>query len=226
MNTLTLPLEIMVYITSLSPESFRSMLAIPLVIRYLTSENEKHMLPISKEILNDDNHNIKKYSLWGKLHRIDGPAYKDCLRKLWCQGGKLHRSDGPAFMVRVRHHNILHWWFHNGRLHRDNDQPAKTRPDLNYAGDEWYQNGLRHRDNGPARVGNIEKWYQYGKLHREDGPAVIHTNGTKEWFWRGLRHRGEDLPAGGAPEAEGRALLPAPARQPDRCLVRRSRAHP
>jgi hypothetical protein len=31
-----------------------------------------------------------------RLHRIDGPAYKDSYRTSWCIEGKLHREDDPA----------------------------------------------------------------------------------------------------------------------------------
>ena len=39
-----------------------------------------------------------------------------------------------------------------------------------------------------------KEWFLNGKRHREDGPAVEKANGTKVWYLNGKRHR-EDGPA-------------------------------
>ena len=39
-----------------------------------------------------------------------------------------------------------------------------------------------------------KQWFLNGKRHREDGPAVEWSDGTKEWYLNGNLHR-EDGPA-------------------------------
>lgn len=39
------------------------------------------------------------------------------------------------------------------------------------------------------QLGNKVWRNEKGKWHREDGPAIEYTNGDKEWFIDGLRHR-------------------------------------
>jgi hypothetical protein len=34
-----------------------------------------------------------------------------------------------------------------------------------------------------------KEWYLNGKRHREDGPAIIRPRGTKSWYLNGKRHR-------------------------------------
>jgi len=39
-----------------------------------------------------------------------------------------------------------------------------------------------------------KQWYLNGKRHREDGPAIEYADGDKSWYLNGKRHR-EDGPA-------------------------------
>lgn len=60
----------------------------------------------------------------------------------------------------------------------------------------YFLNNLKHREDGPAEIlanGNITYFYK-GEVHREDGPAVIFKNGYKEWRQHNELHR-EDGPA-------------------------------
>jgi len=45
-----------------------------------------------------------------------------------------------------------------------------------------------------VRSDGTKEWYFNGKRHREDGPAVEHPSGAKAWFLKGKRHR-KDGPA-------------------------------
>ncbi len=39
------------------------------------------------------------------------------------------------------------------------------------------------------KYGNIFYYNKKGKYHNDNGPAVIWTNGDKEWYMNGIRHR-------------------------------------
>ena len=80
----------------------------------------------------------------------------------------------------------------------------------------WYLNKFTHRKNGPAienlmgcnlhylngehfilqENGTRHFFCINGKLHREEGlPAIEYSNGDKEWWFKGIRHRNNNLPA-------------------------------
>ena len=51
------------------------------------------------ELTNSEDDDFYEYRTVGKnsrIHRIDGPAYRDTFRTSWHVDGKLHREDGPA----------------------------------------------------------------------------------------------------------------------------------
>ncbi len=100
-----------------------------------------------------------KHKLFGKKHRIGGPAI------IWLNG----RRE----------------WYRNGKSHRD-DGPATIWPD---GAQDWFRNGRLHRDGSPACIfaSGAREWWQNGKLHRDDGPAVIYADGMQEWYRYGKR---------------------------------------
>ena len=94
----------------------------------------------------------------------------------WSLNGKLHRIDGPAIVYANGHHG----WYLNGKLHRE-DGPAIKYADGSKI---WYLNGELHREDGPAveYADGDKHWYLNGQYHREDGPAVVYANGNKSWY--------------------------------------------
>ena len=43
----------------------------------------------------------------------------------------------------------------------------------------------------PVRAGDVAH-YHTGVLHKKDGPAIVRADGTREWWYGGLRHRYEE----------------------------------
>lgn len=73
------------------------------------------------------------WAMYGKKHRIGGPALKHDDYTGWYQYGELHREDGPA---EERGDGLKRWMQHN-QLHRL-DGPAVINPD---GSEEWWVNG-------------------------------------------------------------------------------------
>ena len=70
-----------------------------LLHKHLDAPNYDEKVDSSGAILEVDSDGDKKWTLNGKLHRDDGPAYIDLDgHKEWWRHGKLHREDGPAVM--------------------------------------------------------------------------------------------------------------------------------
>jgi len=67
----------------------------------------------------------KRWSLYDKLHREDGPAF-ECANgtKFWYLNGKLHREDGPA----AEYANGSKWWYLKGKILTEAQHKAKTNP--------------------------------------------------------------------------------------------------
>ena len=58
----------------------------------------------------------------------------------------------------------------------------------------WFSRGILNRnDDFPAieRSNGDKEWWFLGKRHRTDGPAVEYSNGTKEWWADGVLHRSD-----------------------------------
>lgn len=55
----------------------------------------------------------------GRLHRLDGPAFKNAEASIWYENGSMHRIGGPALI----HIDGSQEWWHKGKLHRE-DGPA------------------------------------------------------------------------------------------------------
>lgn len=129
-----------------------------------------------------------RYFLFGRLHRVDGPAVIGSI-KMWFQMGRIHRVDGPAFESQS-----MQEWYCQGKWHRLDGPAIITSEGPSY----WYQHGELHRVGGPAICNESEgtyQWYQNGKRHRVDGPAVVNTKyGTRDWYLYGKLHRVGDLP--------------------------------
>lgn len=116
---------------------------------------------ILNNVLKVKNGFYTKYYLFGKLHRIDGPAVKSVFGpREWWYLGERHRTDGPA----IDNIHTREWWIH-GRRHR-NDGPAV----VNFLNKkkEWWVNGKRHRFPGPAVVYTERdytiEWWVYGQV--------------------------------------------------------------
>ena len=67
-------------------------------------------------IIKKEDNGVLSFTLFGKLHRVDGPA------RIWSDGsfewyynGKLHRPCGPAVEYKV--YGAKYWYWH-GNLHR------------------------------------------------------------------------------------------------------------
>jgi len=50
-------------------------------------------------------------------------------------------------------------------------------------------------DNGCHIIKGAKVYFRDGCKHRPNGPAVIGRDGTKEYFIKGIRHRGDGKPA-------------------------------
>jgi hypothetical protein len=99
----------------------------------------------------------------------------------WTLHGKLHREDGPAFVW----FDGSQEWYRHGKRHRENGPAVENAKGTK----QWFRNGLLHREDGPAiaYADGSQVWYREGKLHREDGPAIAYADGTQEWYQKGKR---------------------------------------
>ena len=190
----------------------------------------------------------KYYYEYGNLHRLDGPAIDTIENQEWFVDGRRHRENGlPAVSQKLGDFYekflngdnsagygevkiILEWWC-DGKRTREDDLPAYIGPDKM----EWWENGVLHRENDkPAivrtgtslyypfpsqpvdrgspfdvsedvycRAGGYknpskiqEEWWYRGLLHRGNGlPAQIGQNGFNAWYENGRLHRDCGLPA-------------------------------
>jgi len=88
------------------------------------------------------------FLLFGRMHRINGPAFMSSTLIQWFVKGKEHRQDGPAFISITRFGwvGIIEWWV-NGKKHRI-DSPAAIvyfnsgTPHL----EQWFINGLKTKE--------------------------------------------------------------------------------
>lgn len=50
------------------------------------------------------------------------------------------------------------------------------------------ENGRLSYPDAPAiETPTLQQYHLDGRLHRPDGPAVLTSNGTRAWYWRGVR---------------------------------------
>jgi hypothetical protein len=100
---------------------------------------------------------IDEWSLNGKLHRVDGPAYVHyvgngiMVAEKWYRQGKLHRINGPAFI-------FIDLCMFDFGVFTDEADGNRTK---------------------------VEAWYKYNQLHREGGPAVVRSHGKDEYWING-----------------------------------------
>ncbi len=59
---------------------------------------------------------VRRYTLFNKLHRLDGPAViKPCGSQIWYRNDFVHREEGPAVIFA----NGLIYWVQNNKYHID-----------------------------------------------------------------------------------------------------------
>lgn len=117
---------------------------------------------------------------------------------------KKHFTTLRAGQPGSTHYYERAWRMPNSMLHRGlNDFPTIRKANIHY----YYYEDKLHREDGPAVISRRERtsnrkgkdkleWYRHGKRHREDGPASVDSiEGIEMWFYDGLMHRGDDLPA-------------------------------
>lgn len=101
--------------------------------------------------------------------------------EMYTVDGKLHRDDGPAYILKKSGNIVYTSWNIYGVSHRV-DGPAIENFDEhgNIIVEEWKYNGKFHRDNGPARIGyhkntriKWEEWWEHGHTHNPNGPRFI-----------------------------------------------------
>jgi len=65
-----------------------------------------------------DNHGNIQYTLYGELHREDGPAFIHADgTQMWWLNGKCHREDGPATIWE----DGSQFWYINGKIYDFDD---------------------------------------------------------------------------------------------------------
>lgn len=76
----------------------------------------------------------------------------------WTLDGKFHRHDGPAY---IEKDGTQHWYVAN--MHHRVDGPAIIFPK---GSETWYQFGRRHRIDGPAltRYDGSRSWWLYDNI--------------------------------------------------------------
>jgi|GEM_PF-1932098 len=176
---------------------------------------------IEEELINLAGCICERWSVDGKLHRLDGPAviYRNregqIIQQEWYEGGKRHRIDAPAVVYETKY-NKEEKWYRDDKLHRVGG-PAifELEKDTGRILEEsWFENDQLHRFHAPAQIlretGASDKtvddvfsvtWAVKGKFHREGGPAYIEFFSPSEgvvaeeaWYRDGLLHR-DDGPA-------------------------------
>jgi hypothetical protein len=118
----------------------------------------------------------KRYTLNGKLHRIDGPAVEVTVGdKYWYQDGKRHRTDGPAV-----EENGDKYWYQHGEFHRTDGPAVETANGVKV----WYQNNELHRTDGPAIewADGSKEWFQHDEHCRPDGPTIEWADSVEPWY--------------------------------------------
>jgi len=88
----------------------------------------------------------------------------------WTVDGKLHRIDGPAFIWTDGSEE----WYQHGELHRT-DGPAVEWAD---GEKEWWKYGTRHRLDGPAAIHSdgTKLWFINGIDITKDVKTWLKTN--------------------------------------------------
>lgn len=126
--------------------------AIPLFARSITTERNLAFQQMFTTV-NTAPNGTKRYSINGRLHRVDGPAIEGPDR--WRRHVGVH-----GILSQWLPHGFREWHL-NGWLHRI-DGPAFESA---YGDKAWYLQGKRHRTDGPA-VENIDgtvRWYINGE---------------------------------------------------------------
>lgn len=108
-----LPLEILLHIATRSFNTFKLMLALPPIARFLMTHKQYLMDKFTTIVISGG---YKRYLIGKLLHREDGPAIEsDAGYKAWYWMGKLHRGNGLPAVIHVS--GDKEWWV-NGKKHR------------------------------------------------------------------------------------------------------------
>lgn len=82
-----------------------------------------------------DSIGVERYTLNGRTHREDGPAYINDTVKEWWIHGRKHREYGPAI-----EYTDGDWvWYKNGKKHREDGPAEKFSDEL-----LWWLNGKEY----------------------------------------------------------------------------------
>lgn len=152
-----------------------------------------------------------------KFNKLIGPAtvYPDGT-KIWYKHGKIHREDGPAYIT-----STDTWFYLNDILlseqqfnERMGKNKSNKKPSIdpnekfkNLTNHDYeiipfnkiykeYKDGDKDEQGNIFHIGEVEKWWTNfdNNFNKLIGPALVHADGTKIWYRKGLLHR-EDGPA-------------------------------
>ena len=82
-----------------------------------------------------DSVGVERYTLNGRTHREDGPAYINDIVKEWWIHGRKHRADGPA----VEYEDGDWIWYEKGKRHREDGPAMEMNGNLS-----WWLNGKEY----------------------------------------------------------------------------------
>lgn len=178
-----------------SPEAFTETFLLPRKSSHEITENERKSF--TGVIVYPSG--VSQWFSNGKLHRVYGPAILNPENKEfgehWYQHGKLHCEDGPAIFDPSSTLGSKQYWL-NGIFYLSEEdfkralEAKKTEINILTLRDTWENvpkdyTGIVHYSASHATF-----WFYKGLLHRDnDLPAKVFQNGDKEWYKFGMRHR-------------------------------------
>ncbi len=108
------------------------------------------------------------YNVEGKLHRIDGPAYRMwniyfLIEEKYYINGKLHRENGPALKYWNDEGNVIfEWYYINGDVHRNNAPAYIEWDSQDNIIKEWYYNKGKFYTFGMQKTKEDNKYFKKG----------------------------------------------------------------
>jgi hypothetical protein len=112
--------------------------------------------------------NILQYHLFGRLHRVDGPAHSSPRQDIYYIAGVITHDDGPAFIDKIEGREE---WMRDGLLDRTGDLPAIISYDGSYRA--YYRRGALHRENNKAAIIMIENGRKYKEYWQNGARNII-----------------------------------------------------
>jgi hypothetical protein len=97
-------------------------------------------------IKNEDG--ITMFSLFGIIHRINGPAMISPSICQWVVNGKRHRQDGPA-LIFISNNGLIgrtEWWLNGSRYRKDGPAISVYFRDGSSFIEEWFIDGIQHKE--------------------------------------------------------------------------------